>query len=497
MEGETNKQKIIVPPEKILNAYKAGPEAVISLISYLTELIENLSRQNEALRQQIKQLEAKQHSDSHNSSKPPSSDGLTKRPYPERKPTGKKPGGQKGHEGRTLEMVKDPTIIRIHEVHTCEVCGKSLKKQAPRDYDRRQVFDIPPIAVEATEHRAEIKDCSRCGHTNVGHFPEEVTQKVQYGDRLKSYGVYFKSYTLIPYERTAELFEDLFGVPLSEGTLVNIVNKCAEKLEGVVQLIKEKLTQAAVAHFDETGISINGKLHWLHEAGTEGLTYYFPHAKRGSEAMDEIGILGAFQGTAVHDHWGAYWKYDCLHALCNAHHLRELAFVWEEYEQDWAEKVIDLLLEAKETVEKAKAQGRKRLKEEVIEGFQQRYMKLIAKGMRANPPPSPDVENRRGRQKKSKTRNLVERLNKRSAETLRFVTDFRVPFDNNLGERDIRMMKVQQKISGTFRSIQGAVAFCRIRSYISTVRKQGLNVIDSISSAFEGHTLLLSCLENT
>ena len=495
MGGETHPPKLALDRERILDVYKAGPEAVISLITYLADMYEALSRQNEVLAQRIKELEERLRTDSHNSNKPPSSDGPAKRPYPARKPTGKKPGGQNGHRGQTLRMTKTPDKIVIHEVEQCAGCGKPLKDHPAHDYERRQVFDVPPVAVEVTEHRAEIKDCPECGQTTVASFPAEVAGMVQYGERLNAYAVYLKNYALLPYGRTAELFEDLFGVPLSEGTLVNITHRCAEKVGKAVQQIKEKLKAAEVIHCDETGVRISKRLYWLHGVGTQTLTYYDVQEKRGSDAMDCIGILEGYQGIAVHDHWGAYWKYGCVHALCNAHHLRELTFVWEmEDTQVWAKEMIEFLREAKKTVDGAKERGRQRLKQIVEEEYQRRYRMLIAKGMKRNPPPIPEGRRKRGRMKKSKARNLLERLSKRQEETLRFLTDFRVAFDNNQGERDLRMMKVQQKISGTFRSLEGAAAFCRIRSYISTARKHELNVIEAISSVFAGRPLLLSHL---
>ena len=329
-------------------------------------------------------------------------------------------------------MVDNPDRYIIHRVGFCEVCGEDLSKHPAHDYERRQVFDVKPIEKEVTEHRAEIKPCDTCGHTNVASYPSGVTQKTQYGQRLKSYSVYFSSYNLIPFRRTAELFEDVFGVPFSEGTVVNTVHSFARKAQGAVDLIRELLKAQYVAHFDETGIRVNSKLYWLHGVGTEGLTYYMVHEKRGHEAMDAMGILPVFLGSAIHDGLQAYWKYGCLHGLCNAHHLRELTFLWEEGGQRWAKRMIKFLVEAKELVEKAKAKGRTKLGEEIVEELKRRYRQLIAQGMNANPPPVVEGEKKRGRVKKSKGRNLVERLERYEEETLRFVSDFRVPFDNNV-----------------------------------------------------------------
>jgi len=497
--GEADqKQSHVISLKAILNACKAGPQAVISLISFLTDTIGRLTRENDTLRQRNQELEAKLHVDSHNSSKPPSSDGLRKRrPQQKRKKSKRKSGAQIGHPGHTLDMVDNPDRYIIHRVGFCEVCGEDLSKHPAQEHDRRQVFDVKPIIREVTEHWVEITPCGTCGHTNVAAYPQGVTGKTQYGARLKSFAVYFSSYNLIPFRRTAELFEDLFGVSFSEGTVVNTVHAFARKAEPTVEQIKELLKAAEVAGFDETGIRINATLYWMHGVGTEGLTYYAVHEKRGQKAMDAIGILPVFKGSAIHDGFQSYWKYSCLHGLCNAHHLRELTFLWEEEKQGWAKRMIRFLVEAKELVEKAKAKGRTKLAEKIEEELKNRYRQLIGQGMKKNPPPVVGGEKKRGRVKKSKGRNLVERLERYEQETLRFISDFRVPFDNNGSERDLRMIKVQQKISGTFRSVAGAIAFSVVRSYISTARKQGLNVIDSISSVFKGHSLLLSVLQNS
>jgi transposase len=266
----------------------------------------------------------------------------------------------------------------------------------------------------------------------------------------------------------------------------------------VVEQIRQKLILAEVVHFDETGLSINGKLHWLHGAGTRSFTYYYPHERRGNAASDQIGILPQLKGNAVHDNWQPYMKYGCSHSLCNAHHIRELTGIYELGGQAWAQQMIGLLLEGKQSVEQAKQAGKKSLAASILRAYTCRYETIIAAGMKANPPPTrADCPGKRGRLKRSKARNLLERLSGRRKETLRYLRDFRVPFDNNLAERDIRMMRVQQKVSGTFRSYAGALSFCRIRSYISTLRKQGKSVIDALVRAFEKDLTLMECLRNS
>jgi transposase len=502
MGGERSFQVPRVSRAQILDAYKAGPDAVVSLIEYLQEqnqsTIEQLLEIIDGLRARIESLEQKSTTDSHNSNKPPSSDGFHKRIHSRRQPSGKRPGGQKGHEGTTLAMVKHPDSIEVHSLCRCGHCGNSLKNQKVKGYQKRQVFDIPPVRVEVHEHQAEIKRCPRCGRLTTAEFPEGVRHKTQYGNRVNAWASYLKDYVLLPYERLSELFYDLFGLGISTGTLAKIDQRCSKGLGETVQSIKKALLRAPVIQCDETGIRINGKLHWLHTAGTEDLTYYAWHARRGNAATDEIGILPEYHGIAVHDHWKSYFLYKCRHALCNAHHLRELEFVIEQFNQCWAQKMVNLLLYSKELVEKAKAVGQKQIARSERSKIEQWYEQLVAEGLTANPPPpnSPQ-QGKPGRLKRSKPANLVERLRDRRRETLRFVHDFRVPFENNLAERDLRMMKVQQKISGTFRSTEGASAFCRIRSYISTVKKQGISVIDALSSVFDGRPLLPPTLQRS
>jgi len=495
MGGQSKKRLPRIERAQILNAYKAGPEAVVSLFEYLQDTLLAVIEEHE---RRIEELEQIINKDSHNSSKPPSSDGLSRKFSRKRERSGKKPGGQEGHEGTTLRMVKHPQHQQIHEINKCRICGMSLKQQKPLGYEPRQVFDIPPIAVQVTEHRAQIKRCSHCGKLSVGAFPDGVSHKTQYGTRLKAFGVYLKNYGFLSYQRTAEALSDLFAIPVSAGTLASIDRRCARRLEGVVEQIRKKIIRAEVVHFDETGLSINGKLHWLHGAGTRGFTYYYPHERRGNAASDQIGILPQLKGNAVHDNWQPYMKYDCPHSLCNAHHIRELTGIYELGGQAWAQQMIGLLLEGKQSVERAKEAGKKRVAAAVLRDYSCRYETIIATGMKTNPPPTrADAPEKRGRLKRSKARNLLERLARLRKETLRYLHDFRVPFDNNLAERDIRMMRVQQKVSGTFRSYDGALSFCRIRSYISTLRKQRKSVIAALVRAFEKDLTLAECLRNT
>jgi len=483
--------------EQILNAYRAGPDAIVSLIDYLQETLLGIIEEHEA---RIEELEAKLNKDSHNSDKPPSTDGPKRRfTAKNRERSGKRPGGQQGHEGTTLRMVSDPTQVEVHEVRRCQHCGRSLKDVKPRGFVPRQVFDIPRITVAVTEHRAQIKGCPHCGELSLGEFPEGVTHKTQYGTRLRAFAVYLKNYGFLSYQRTAQALSDLFAIPVSAGTLASTDGRCARRLERVVEQIREKLVRAPVVHFDETGLSINGKLHWLHGASTPAFTYYFPHQRRGQAATDAIGILPRLKGNAVHDNWQPYMKYLCPHSLCNAHHIRELTGIYELDGQPWAQQMIGLLLEGNQAVERAKKAGKERLAAGVLQGYSSRYETIIALGMKANPPPTRrEGYSRRGRLKRSKARNLLDRLAQRKKETLRYLYDFDVPFTNNQAERDIRMMRVQQKVSGAFRSDAGALTFCRIRSYISTVRKHGKSVIDALIRVLQEDDLTLTkCLQTS
>lgn len=474
--------------------YNSGKEAVISKLLELSSEIEILKPIIATLEDRIQKLENKQAKDSHNSSKPPSSDGFKKRKRTksQRKKTNLKVGGQKGHQGHTLQMVEDPDHTeKCHlEKNNCD-CGRSLRDQKVTGYEKRQLNDIPPVKLEVTEYQAEIIDCA-CGKRHVAPFPEDVNAPVQYGRRLKSRIIYFMNYQFIPYNRLSELIEDLYGRRISLGTVYNHNYSCYHRLEGLEEKIKDKIIKSEVSGFDESGASVNGKNLWIHSSSTDDYSYYACHEKRGKEAMDAIDILPKFNGRAVHDHWKSYFKFDCDHALCNSHHLRELQYITEQYDQAWSGKMKQLLLEIKDAVDMAKLQfNSKSLESSVLEGFEKRYEEILLEGCKANPPPKVENEKRkRGRVKKTEPLNLLDRLRDYSKETLAFMYDFDVPFDNNLSERDIRMMKLRLKISGTFRNKFGADMFCRIRGFISTVKKQGINVLDAIEGIWTENLLL-------
>ena len=470
--------------EQFLEIYNAGPQATYKLFMSLMQVNQALIKRTEQLEERLEDLEARLNNNSRNSSKPPSTDEFVK-PKSQRKKSGKSSGGQKGHKGNTLKMSDTPDHRVVHTVDNCQSCGLSLEEVLPNCAEKRQVYDLPPLQVEVTEHIVQSKVCPFCGKENKACFPEQVTHPVQYGRNLKGLLVYLNQYQMLPYERLVELFSDLFNHPISEGTLYNTNRTVYEALKLTEDEIVEQLINSTTVHFDETGMRVEGKRQWMHVASTEKLTHYAYHTKRGSEATDAIGILPEFQGTAVHDFWKSYLNYKCSHALCNAHHIRELTGIMELTGQKWPQEMIDLLLEIKEAVENRKAQAKELYPKQIV-AFEQKYDEILQKGFLVNPPPVKE-RGKRGRPKQSKAKNLLDRLQGYRKETLAFMYDFQVPFDNNLAERDLRMVKVKQKISGVFRSNYGAKMYCRIRGYISTARKNSVPVLAAIKSALEGN----------
>ena len=466
--------------QAIRTIYRQGEDSVVALIQGLFAEIEMLRSEVQSLKDQINK-------NSSNSGKPPSSDGLSKpRTSSLRKKGAKKRGGQKGHKGHTLSVVDNPEHTILHRVETCDQCAADLEEAPIVGVEKRQVFDIPPLNIEVTEHQAQIKRCPDCGIHTKGLFPEGVTQPAQYGNRIKSVAVYLNQYHFIPLERTGEIFEDLFGHRPSDATIFQATARLSDHLEPVEAHIKQSLIRADVLNADETSLSVAGKKHWVHVAGTSLLTHYGLHEKRGRQATDAIGILPYYAGRAVHDHWKPYFGYeDCQHALCNAHHLRELTFVKEQYQQDWADEMADLLMNIKQTVDQSREKT-DHLSATTIKAFEKRYNQILRQGFKDNPPQKQktNAKKKRGRPKQSPPKNFLDRLEQYKGEVLAFMYDFRVPFDNNQAERDIRMVKVKQKVSGCFRTETGAAIFCRIRGYISTAKKNSIRVIDAIQGAF-------------
>jgi transposase len=472
-------EKLTISKDEICACYAQGEEAVITLVESLVARIN-------ALEARIEVLENQKSKDSKNSSKPPSGDGFAKRTKSLRTKSGRKSGGQKDHPGSTLEWHEEVDEVFIHPVVDCKSCGTSLEHVGVLNLRCSQVHELPQIRLVIHEHQAEEKCCPKCGVLNQGKLPAFVNSLVQYGPRLKGLMVYLMEGQLLPSERARELLQEVIGCEISEATLYNTRLRCHEQLAVVEAYVKSGIQVAPVIHFDETGFRVKSKLMWLHVACNGWLTAYFIDPKRGQLAMDAIDILPNFEGVSVHDGLASYGKYDSTHALCNAHHLRELRFIVERYEQDWASDMMTLLVEIKTTITVTQAAGDTSLTLTQLANFEQRYQELIQTGLIANPSPQIDLDlpKPKGRPKQSPPKNLLDRLKLHQSAVLLFMHDWKVPFDNNQAERDLRMMKLKQKISGTFRSIEGAQQFCRIRGYLSTLRKQGIPVLDALRLVF-------------
>jgi transposase len=476
--------------DEIHRAFQEGEEAIMELFVRVEQQVQALAEQVEAQTAALKAVQARLGKTSANSSKPPSSDGYAK---PKRttslRESGQKPrGGQPGHRGETLMAVAVPDRTEIHSVVACEQCGAGLADVAVTAHDERQVFDLPAMRIEVTAHRVEIKTCPGCGAENRGTFPVGVTGPVQYGPGVKTWATYFQTEHFVPVARTAQIIEDLTGQRVAEATLMKAVSECAAAIAPATAAIQAQLQAAPVVRFDESGLRVQGQLQWLHVASTESLTHYTVHGQRGQAGMDAAGLLPGFTGRAVHDHWKSYFTYtECDHALCNAHHLRELKFIHQQYEQPWAPTLSHLLVEMKTAVETAQAAGQTALPAAVITGLEARYQVVLNDGYQHNPhPPPPTGKKKRGRPAQPPPLNLLDRLRDFQAETLAFLHDFQVPFDNNQAERDVRMIKVKQKVSGGFRTTEGAQPFAQIRGYLSTARKQAVSVFAVIRAALAG-----------
>lgn len=462
--NDINITETIAKVEKTLREDKAISEEFRALVGVLLVI--------------VKLLVDKLGLNSNNSSKPPSSDpnrprGRRSRASGEKR----KPGGQPGHKGAHLVRVDKPDVIE-----TIEIDRRTLPpgRYTPAGYDKRQVIDIT-VSRKVTEYQAEVVK-NQHGEQFVAQFPEGVTRPVQYGAGFKATAVYMSVQQLIPFERIEDYFRTHCGISVSTGTLVNFNDQAYRLLEKFEEVAKKRLIESLLLHNDETGINVNGKLRWLHSASNEKWTLFYPHARRGIEAMKAMGILPHFKGVSMHDHWKPYLSFSCDHALCNAHHLRELKRAWEQDGQRWAKNMRRLLLKIADAVEKVGGP----LSKKQAARYLKRYRSLLARANRECPEPKHSGPKKRGRQKKNKARNLLERLRDYETEVLRFMIDRRVPFTNNLSERDLRMTKVQQKISGCFRSMDGAKNFCRIRGYLSTCRKNGIEPAEALQLLFTG-----------
>jgi len=464
--------------------FSSAAEEIAELRAENTGLKELIAK----LQAQVAELERRLGLDSSNSGKPPSSDGLKKKPARVRslrERSGKSAGGQKGHRGETLLQVETPDAVVDHYPEACGHCGAALTAAMATSHGARQVFDLPePRPLVVTEHRAHVCSCARCGTPTQAPFPEGVAAPVQYGARICAFVVYLLQGHFLPEDRLAQLMRDLFGVSLVPATIARMSRSCAHRLASVAQAVRERVAGAKVKHLDETGFRLSGRTHWLHIASTALLTFYRVCAQRGSLWDDAVGIV-------VHDHWKPYYKMKgVIHALCNAHHLRELKALIEIEKEDWARKMQILLCRACHATNLARDRGLP-LKPRLIARFQRRYHANVAEGL-AFHQAQPML--RRVRRVGCKPRrighNLLLRLDQRRHDVLRFLSDPDVPFTNNQAECDARMMKLRQKISGGYRAQASAEDFAVIRSVLSTARKQGWDILSTLSQ--DSETLIRS-----
>ncbi len=446
------------------------------------------------LLQRVQALEERVAKDSHNSSLPPSSDRFVrqKKSRSLRKSSGKKAGGQDGHSGATLEMSETPDeVIALSPITQCQHCQADLRGITAKARERRQVIDVPLPRLHVTEYQGEGKQCPHCQGYTSPPFPTGATAPVQYGPRLGAMAVYLVIQQLLPWKRTCEVLADLVGVQVSEGTLAGLIQRTAEPLVPVEAQIKTALSAAKVIHQDETGLYVKNRRAWMHSTSTSQLTHYQVHESRGHEALDSIGILATFSGVSVHDGWSAYFRYGCAHGLCLVHILRELTYLAEDLGLCWASTLKTLLLSMKHATDEARAQGKMSLAPPEVAHFTACFLAVLDEGDLVHPR-APTPAGKRGKAKQHPARNLLDRLRKHQSAVLLFLERLDVPFDNNLAERDIRMVKVQQKVSGSFRSTEGAATFCRIRGYLSTLRKQGIHVFSALHATLCGQPILPS-----
>ena len=457
--------------QALFELIQKNPEAVVDLLLDLMERVEV--------------LEQKLAKNSRNSSKPPSSDGYPKpKPKSLRKKGQRKSGGQPGHRGKTLQFSPNPDRIIKHTLSRCPLSAESFTDKDIVKIINRQVFDLPEPKLIVTEHWIyQYRNSS--GRIVTAEVPEGVSAPVQYGKRFQSWLVYLNDYQLVPLNRIGQICADLYGYCVSEDTILKARQQSYEHLEGFEKQVKQKLRNCAIVHADETGLKVNSKNHWLHTVCNKGYTFLGIHPKRGYQALQDFGILERFAGRLVHDCWATYFRLkNCEHSLCNPHLMRELVFAQEQLQQQWAAKMKKLLQQAYDYGKVWKGERGPKSKH----SWHVRYGKIIAEGYRENPQINdpPRGKKKRGRPKKTKSRNLLERMDKYRDEILAFLWDPQIPFSNNQAERDIRMVKVKQKISGGFRTLQNAQIFARIRSYVSTEQKQGVGAWKALAKVFDG-----------
>ena len=464
--------------------------ALTNEVGTLTNEVSALTMKVEELTQTIQELTEKKNKNSRNSSKPPSTDGYNK-PDPKslRQPSGKKPGGQAGHDGSYLKVITKPDKTIPHMPSKCEGCPYNNECQTHACVsETRNVVDID-VNVSITAHEVYAVECPLCNKKLKGAFPKDVKAPVQYGTNLSALAVALNTAGALSIARTNEILSGVFNVPIATGTIAGMVSRCADAVDNTVTKIGQMLLDTYLAHCDETGTRVDGKTRWVHVMCSKLLTYLYLHDKRGKEAINEEGLLPRYHGIVVHDCWSSYWSCDgdFEHSVCCAHLLRELTGIIENHpEQEWAQRFMNLLLEMKKKVDKAKESEKASLSRYHINKFSKQYDDIIQKAYSENPLPE-SKPSKRGRKKKGKVRSLIERLDHLKTEVCRFTKDFNVPFDNNQAERDIRMVKTKTKVSGCFRSKDGATAYLKIMSYIGTAKKHGMNAYTAIVNAMSGN----------
>jgi len=465
-------------------------EQFIRLLKEFRDFKEETAKIISGLRKEIQELKDKlakyeNPKNSNNSSIPPSQDpNRVTRTL--RKKSGKKVGGQKGHKGYKLLKVAHPDKIVLHNITQCDCCGAHLPEEGK--ITSKQVFDIPVIKMEVTEHQIMIKTCTNCGKQNKSSFPKGLVQEAQYGNNIKAFAIYLQNYHMLPFARCSELIKDLTGHKISVGSLANFQGVGYEKLENFENEIKKRLLQKPVLHADETGIRQSGKQHWMHVLSSHSMSYFGYHAKRGKEAINDFGLIPLYKGTLVHDRFSTYFSYSCKHSLCNAHILRELLYLWESKKLKWARNLSNLLSGVHHNIKQGKIYS-----PEEYQRTLNCFEKIIA----------PTLKNYNPIYTKTKEEKLAFALEKHKHLFLKFIREKEVPFDNNQAERDLRIacpafiagIKVKQKVSGCFREPAYAQYFARIRSYISTLKKNQENILLNMQYSFQGKAFLTDAAE--
>ena len=461
-------------------------------VASLTQQVASLTQSVSELNQTIKELQEQLKMNSKNSSKPPSSDGLQKPPVNKnlslRQSSGKKQGGQTGHQGTNLSVIANPDHIEHHMAPECESCPyhDTCLEHACVKETRHVIDAVVDVNVIAHE-QILVNNCPLHGGKKQGNFPSDIKATVQYGPNLNALVVALTTVGAVSINRTHEILGSVFNIPLATGTISNMVSRLAESLAGTRERIRQQMISLGLIHCDETGTRVEGKTIWVHNASNSEFTYLTISTRRGKVGMDEADVLPYYHGIIVHDCWSSYWLYENLtHGICCAHLLRELNGVEQNHpEQTWATKFKDLILSMKKVRDKAAEQGKTELSYYHLHKFDKQYDEIIRKAYEENPIPI-TTEKKRGKKKKGKVASLISRLDIYKESVCLFAKNLCVPFDNNQAERDIRMVKVKTKVSGCFRSMQGAQDYLTIMSYVGTAKKHRINAYEAIRNAVAG-----------